>query len=293
MKTLSIVVPVYNESDNIIPFYDNVKKVMPPLQTSYNYEIIFVDDGSTDGSRELFIQLEQNDSRVQPIFLAKNSGHQLALTCGLDYATGDVVITMDGDLQHPPSLIPELLSLWESGYEIVQTIRQTTEGVSWFKKHLSSLYYYLLNKISAVPVTPGGSDFRLLSRQALIALRRFREHDRFLRGIVSLLGFRKTTLYFVAPARNAGISKFSSRKMLNLAFDGIFSCSITPLRLGLYLGFASTIGIFLLFGDLLVSKYLNGDAAPGWSATVSLLLLFGGMQLITLGFIGEYIARIF
>ena len=212
MKLISIVVPVYNEEVNIRHFYEAIREVMEPLP--YTFELIFVDDGSTDSSREILHTLEKEDERVQPIFLARNSGHQLALTCGLDYADGDAVIMMDGDMQHPPEMIPTLLAEWENGYEVVQTIRKTTEGVSFIKKATSNLYYKLLNMISTVPIQPGGSDFRLMDGVAVRAFRRYREHARFIRGMVGAMGYRQKKIEFVAPPRFAGVSKFSPRKML-------------------------------------------------------------------------------
>ena len=234
MKLISIVVPVYNEEVNIRHFYEAIREVMEPLP--YTFELIFVDDGSTDSSREILHALEQEDERVQPIFLARNSGHQLALTCGLDYADGDAVIMMDGDMQHPPEMIPTLLAEWENGYEVVQTIRKTTEGVSFIKKATSNLYYKLLNMISTVPIQPGGSDFRLMDGVAVRAFRRYREHARFIRGMVGAMGYRQKKIEFVAPPRFAGVSKFSPRKMLHFALDGILAYSTLPLRFALYGG---------------------------------------------------------
>ena len=213
MKIISIVVPVFNEEDNIQHFYQNVTQVMEPLP--YDFELIFVDDGSKDKSRQILRELEKKDQRVQSIFLAKNSGHQLALTCGLDHAVGDAVITMDGDMQHPPELLPVLLGKWEEGYEVVQTIRQTTEGVSALKKLTSYYYYKVLNKLSDVHIQEGGSDFRLMDAVVVKAFRRYREHARFIRGMIGDMGFKQTQIEFVAPKRFAGISKFSPKKMLN------------------------------------------------------------------------------
>ena len=221
MKLVSIVVPVYNEEENIRHFYGAVCENMAGLD--YDFELIFVDDGSKDRSRAILRELEKEDSRVQPIFLARNFGHQLALTCGLDHADGDAVVTMDGDMQHPPELIPVLLEKWEAGYEVVQTIRQTTEGVSALKKLTSYYYYKLLNMLSSVHIQEGGSDFRLMDRMVVLAFRRYREHARFIRGMVGAMGYRQIQLEFVAPKRFAGVSKFSPRKMMNFALDGILA----------------------------------------------------------------------
>ena len=201
MKRVSIVVPVYNEEDNIAHFVQSVEKVMETLP--YAYEILFIDDGSRDRSREILREMGERDPHVQSIFLARNAGHQVALTCGTDHANGDAVITMDGDMQHPPELLPVLLAKWEAGYEIVQTVRLTTEGASIFKRLTSKYYYRLLNAMTDVEIQEGGSDFRLMDRKAVLALRRYHEHARFIRGIVGAMGFRKTTVEFVAPERFA------------------------------------------------------------------------------------------
>ena len=178
MKRISIVVPVYNEEDNIAHFVQSVTAVMAELP--YDYELLFIDDGSRDRSREILRALGASDPHVQSIFLARNFGHQLALTCGIDHADGDAVITMDGDMQHPPELLPALLEKWEEGFEIVQTVRLTTEGVSLFKRLTSKYYYRLLNALADVEIQEGGSDFRLMDRKAVLALRRYREHARFI-----------------------------------------------------------------------------------------------------------------
>ena len=186
---ISIVVPVYNEEENIRTFYDAVTEVMSGLE--YDHELIYVDDGSSDSSAMILREIAFNDKRVKVILLARNFGHQLALTCGLDFAHGDAVITMDGDMQHPPALIPELVRLWESGYDVVRTIRDSTEDATWAKAFTSKYYYKLMNKMASVPIVEGGSDFRLLNRKALETLKRFREHGRFLSGIVGDLGYRQ------------------------------------------------------------------------------------------------------
>jgi len=291
MKLVSIVVPVYNEEENIRHFYGAVCENMAGLD--YDFELIFVDDGSKDRSRAILRELEKEDSRVQPIFLARNFGHQLALTCGLDHADGDAVVTMDGDMQHPPELIPVLLEKWEAGYEVVQTIRQTTEGVSALKKLTSYYYYKLLNMLSSVHIQEGGSDFRLMDRMVVQAFRRYREHARFIRGMVGAMGYRQIQLEFVAPKRFAGVSKFSPRKMLNFALDGILAYSTLPLRFGLYGGLLCGLLSMALFIHVLFTKYIANDAVPGWATITGCVLFFGGVQLAILGIIGEYIGRIF
>lgn len=291
MKKISIVVPVYNEEENIEQFYKEICRVMDTQD--YDFELIFIDDGSTDDTRVFIAALEDRDCRVQGIVLARNFGHQAALTCGLDQADGDAVITMDGDLQHPPQLVPLLLQQWETGADVVQTIRQTTEGVSWLKKFTSNFYYKVLNRLSKVPVQPGGSDFRLMDRRVVLAFRRYREQARFIRGLIGAMGYHQTTLTFIAPQRFAGKSKFSLHKMIHFALDGIMAYSTSPLRLGLYGGVVCGFISLLLMLHVLFIKFFTGDAVPGWATITVSLLFFCGVQLSILGIIGEYIGRVF
>lgn len=289
-KTVTIVVPVYNEAENIPHFAAAVDEAMAGLP--YDYEILFVDDGSREENREVLRKTAAADLHVRALYLSRNYGHQAALTCGIDNADGDAVVTMDGDMQHPPALLPKLLALWEQGYDVVQTIRQTTEGVSAFKRLTSKYYYKALNLISEVPVQPGGSDFRLMDRQAVLALRQYREHDRFIRGIVGAMGFRQVQVPFVAPERYAGTSKFSLKKMAKFALDGILGNSILPLRISFYIGLVSLLLSFALFGHVLFETF-EGDTVPGWSTIVIVMAFFGGTQLMVLGVLGEYIGHIF
>lgn len=291
MKLISIVVPVFNEEDNLEHFYQAIAEVMGGTQ--YDFELIFVDDGSSDRSREILRRMEEGDARVQPIFLSRNFGHQLALTCGLDHADGAAVIMMDGDMQHPPALIPTLLSKWEEGFDVVQTIRETTEGVDFLKKATSYWYYKALNKISRVHIQEGGSDFRLMDRKVVLEFRCYRERARFIRGMIGAMGYRQVQVRFVAPKRFAGISKFSPRKMLHFALDGILAYSTVPLRLGFYVGLICGILSVLLLFYVFYTKFIEESAVPGWSTITACILLFGGFQLVALGILGEYIGRIF
>ena len=290
MKTISIVVPVYNEEANLEHFTQAIYDVMAKM--SYEYELIFVDDGSRDGSRAILQKLQDKYDWVKPLLLSRNCGHQIAITCGMDHATGDAVITMDGDMQHPPALIPTLLDLWEKGYDVVQTIREATEGVSWFKKTTSKYYYRFLNAMSETEVYPGGSDFRLLDRQACDALCQYREHDRFIRGMVGTLGFNQVQVPFTAPERFAGYSKFSVKKMSKLAMDGILGYSVVPLRISFYLGGLCALFSLILFAHVIV-EYLLGNVLPGWTTIMVCVALFSGVQLMLMGVMGEYVGRIF
>lgn len=290
-QCISIVVPVYNEEDNIVHFYQAVREVMKTL--SYHWELLFVDDGSKDASRLILNRLEKRDCHIKALFLTRNYGHQTALTCGLDHADGDAVISMDGDMQHPPELIPALLEKWQKGFDIVQTVRLATEDAGLMKRFTSGLYYKMLNAISSVPIREGGSDFRLLDREAVQALRCYREHVRSLRGLVPSLGFRQTELKFTAPSRFAGESKYSPKKMLRLALDGVFTCSTFPLRLGLYAGLASSLFSVALIVHVLYEAFITGDVASGWSTIVACGAFLSGVQLMIMGVIGEYVGRVY
>ena len=291
MKKISFVVPVFNEEENIHEVYRRLTQVMAPLP--YDYEILFIDDGSKDRTSQLIRELAEKDPNVQGYVFARNFGHQLALTCGLDQSTGAAVISMDGDLQHPPEMEPELLQKWEEGFEIVQTVRKATEDATWFKNITSRLYYKLINSMSEVRITPGGSDFRLMDRKAVDALNRFRERARFIRGMVNNLGFRYTTLEFVAPPRFAGHSKFNLRKMLRFALDGITAFSRVPLRLALYVGCVAGLCSLLLLLHVIYVKYIIQDAVPGWTTLAAAEFFLGGVELIGIGIVGEYVGRIF
>ncbi|SMD01708.1 glycosyltransferase family 2 protein [Sporomusa malonica] len=291
MKYISIVVPVYNEQENVAVFYQEVCKHMEPK--GYPFELIFVDDGSTDETVLILNKLTQQDTRVRAIILARNFGHQLALSCGLDHAHGDAVITMDGDMQHPPEMLPILINRWEDGFEVVQTIRKDTQGVSWFKRFTSKIFYRIINSVSNINMAEGGSDFRLLDRKAVDTFKSFKEKARFIRGIIGAMGYRQTQIEFVAPQRFAGKSKFSLRKMLNFALDGITAYSRLPLRLAFYMGILSGLLSLVLTIDVVYTKLFTADAVPGWATIAASVLLLGGLQLVGLGIIGEYIGRIF
>lgn len=291
MKKIGIVVPVFNEQDNLREFYKRIVEVM--AKESYDFKLFFIDDGSSDNSRSILRELVDEDARVEAYFLSRNYGHQLAITCGLDNAEGDAIITMDGDLQHPPELIPEMLRLWEQGNEIVQTRRLATEDAGFVKNLTSSCYYKLLNAMSKVEITPGGSDFRLMDRIAVDALKNYRERARFIRGMVKTLGFKVTELEFVAPPRFAGTSKFSLRKMLHFALDGITAFSNLPLRWAFYAGTIFGLASILLMFHILYVTFISKDVVPGWATIMCCMLFFGGIQLIGIGILGEYIGRIF
>ena len=290
-KLISVAVPVYNEQENIDALYHEVVRCLEPLP--YRFELIYIDDGSKDATPLILDRLSQQDSRVRALILARNYGFQTALTCGMENAEGDAVITMDGDLQHPPALLPTLIARWEAGAEVVQTIRKDTEGVSWLKKLTSRGFYQLINAISKVHIVEGGSDFRLLDRKVVLGFRRFGERAKFIRGIISSIGYKQEYLEFVAPPRRAGKSKFSLGKMLHFALDGITGYSKLPLRIAFYMGLLLGLASFVLLGHVLYIKLFTEDAVPGWATTSASIVLLGGLQMVGLGIVGEYVGRIF
>lgn len=291
MKLISIVVPVFNEEENIEVFYQEVCKHMDPLP--YQFEVVFVDDGSSDATPLILERLALQDERVRGLIMARNYGHQLALTCGLDHADGDAVVTMDGDMQHPPEMLPLLISKWEEGVEVVQTIRVNTEGVSWFKKFTSSIFYKLINWMSKVRIQEGGSDFRLLDQKVVQSFRRFKERARFIRGMIGAIGYRQIQVSFTAPKRHAGTSKFSLKKMIHFALDGITAYSQLPLRFAFYIGLLFAVISFGVTMHVVYIKVFTPEAVPGWATISASILLLGGLQLLGLGIIGEYVGRIF
>ncbi len=288
---ISIVIPVYNEKANIPVLAGALEKVFDDLKLTY--EIIYVDDGSSDGSPEEIGRLHQRNSRVKMISLSRNFGHQVALSAGLDYARGEAVITMDGDMQHPPELIPELVSKWKEGYDIVYTVRKDVADAKVFKKWSASLFYWLINRLTKRPVPVGSADFRLMDRCVVDTLRTFKEQSRFFRGLVSWMGFRQTGISYSAPARQAGSSGYSMGKMIGLALDGITSFSSFPLRIATYMGIIiSCISFFYGIYTLLMGLF-SDKVVPGWASLMLAVLFLGGVQLLTLGILGEYIGRIY
>ena len=290
---VGIVVPVYNEEEALPAFHRLLCEQIDALP--YRFRIYYVNDGSTDATAERLKEIQQADRRVCTLELSRNFGHQAALSAGLDAAEGEYVISLDGDGQHPPALIPEMLRLAEAGYEVVLTQRADTEDESGFKRWTSAQFYRLINRIGDTRVLPGGADFRLLARPALEALRGMREYHRFLRGMVSWIGFRTVILPYQPPQRLAGKSKYTMKKMLRLARDAIFSFSLVPLYIGLSMG---GLMLFLALVEMVyvLSLWFSGQRAqlePGWSSLMFVILVVSGILMILLGFIGIYIGYIF
>jgi polyisoprenyl-phosphate glycosyltransferase len=293
MKTVDIIIPVYNEEEALPAFHQQLSQALEGLD--YRFTICYVDDGSTDGTPARLEVMAAADGRVSILQLSRNFGHQNALTAGLDQAQGDYVITMDGDGQHPPVLIPEMLRLAEAGCDMVLTQRQEEEDASVFKRWTSHTFYRLLNRIGDTDVLPGGADFRLLSQPVVAALRSLHEYHRFLRGMVAWVGFRKAILPFQPPARLAGRSKYSLRKMLRLSMDAVFSFSLVPLFISISLGLLFFV-LALVEAIYVLSFWFSGRQdllAPGWSSLMFMLLVVGGILMVLVGFMGIYIGYIF
>ena len=289
---LSVVVPCYNESEVIELFYRDVRPVLDALE-GFEFELIFVDDGSVDDTLERLNRIAEKDPSVRVASLSRNFGHQIALTAGLDAAAGGAVIMMDADLQHPPSLIPVLVRRWREGFDIVLAIRDRTEGASWFKNATSSGFYALLNRLSSTKVPPGAADFCLISDRVLRSLRSMPEHHRFLRGLIAWAGYRRTSVHYQSPRRAAGRTKYSPVKMIALAFDALFSFSAEPLRLALRTGLAITFLGFAYLAWTLIKGFLLHTLVPGYSSLIGVITILGGCQLVFIGLIGEYLARVF
>ncbi len=291
--TFSVVAPVYNEVGNIRELHRRISEVMQ--QTGEPWELLMVDDGSTDGSAEVMQEVfAQDPEHVRVVRFARNFGHQIAVTAGMDYAAGQAVILIDADLQDPPEVILDLIAKWREGYEVVYAVRAKREGETWFKRFTASLFYRLLYRITDVNIPLDTGDFRLMDRRVVEAVRAMREHHRFIRGMVSWVGFRQTGVEYVRRERFSGQTKYPLRKMLRFAWDGITGFSYLPLQMATYLGF---IIAALSVPAILVVVYLRAftDARPleGQATTLIVVLFLGSIQLICLGIIGEYLGRIY
>lgn len=288
---ISIVAPVFNELESLQEFYRRVRKSLETTEESW--ELILVDDGSTDGSGALLSELAGQDNHVRPVIFARNFGHQLAVTAGLDYARGSAVIIMDADLQDPPEVIPDMLEKWREGYEVVFAIREEREGESWFKLATASLFYRLIYRITDVDIPMDTGDFRLLDRKVVDVLSKMRERHRFLRGMSVWVGFKQTGVKYRRAARFAGATKYPFRKMFKFAWDAVTSFSYLPLQIAMYLGFISAGVSILAIPVVAIMRLAGSQAFFGQATTLIAVLFLGGVQLISLGILGEYIGRLY
>lgn len=287
---LSIVVPFFNEEENVSLVHAELELALKELD--FRYEILFVDDGSKDDTFNSIKEVCLQDSNVLGISLSRNYGHQIALIAGLEHAKGDFVLSMDGDLQHPASLIKALMNKAREGFDVVNTIRVDEEGIKAGKRLSSKWFYKILNSVSDVPIKKSSSDFRLMNRKSLNAFLKMKEKDRFNRGLVSWMGFKQAFVDFEARPRQNGKSKFTPKKMWSFAGDGIFAFSSKPLRVSFYLGVAVSF-FALIYIAYSVVQYFLGNTVPGWTSLLVTVLFIGGIQLLSIGIMGEYIRRIF
>jgi len=291
INQISVVVPVYNEREVIDVFYHRLKKVLDSLQL-YTYDIIFVDDGSKDGSFEKLIELTILDKNINVVKFTRNFGHQIAITAGIDFAKGDAVVVIDADLQDPPEVIKDFVVKWQEGYDVVYGVREKRPGETGMKLITANLFYRILKRLTKVNIPVDVGDFRLMSKRAVKQFRKLREQDRFVRGLVSWVGYKQIGVPYSREKRYAGKTKYPYTKMLKFAIDGLTSFSSVPLRLATYLGYITSFLAFLYACSVFIQKAL-GITVQGWATMMVGMLFIGGVQLICLGIIGEYISRIF
>ena len=289
--TYSIIAPIYNELDNLPELYRRVKEVLDT--TGEPWELVLVDDGSTDGSTDVIRELGEKDKRVRPVIFARNFGHQIAITAGWDYARGDAVVIIDADLQDPPEVILEMAKKWKEGYEVVYAVRAEREGESWFKLWTASLFYRIIYRITDVEIPLDAGDFRLMDRKVVDVMKSMRERHRFPRGMSAWVGFKQIGVEYKRMARQAGETKYPFRKMLRLAINAVTGFSYFPLQVATIIGFIAA-GIAILAIPVVAYMRMTGSQAFFGQATTLIAVLFlGGVQLISLGILGEYIGRLY
>lgn len=288
---LSVVLPVLNEEENVEALYDRLKEVLD--REASRREIVFVDDGSTDGTLAKIGQLHAKDPTVKVVSLSRNFGHQIALTAGLDHVQGELCVTMDADLQHPPDVIPRFLDKWREGFDVVSGVKTGVARRSWFVELLARLFYFVMSRLSDTAIDPQASDFRLFTRPVLDALRSMRETTRFLRGLVKWVGFKSVTVPYEPAERFRGAPKYTLRMLARLAGAGVFSFSVVPLRLATLTG----IGVALLATGyaayVAYVRIVKGNIIEGWTTLIIVVLFLGSLQLLFTGMVGEYLGRTF
>jgi len=287
----SVAVPVYNELESLPELHQRVTEAMSAVGEAW--ELILIDDGSNDGSRDWIEEKARTDPRIQPVIFARNFGHQIAVTAGLDYCRGQALVIMDADLQDPPEVITELIAKWREGYEVVYAVRSEREGETWFKKFTATLFYRIINRITDVDIPVDTGDFRLMDRQVVDVLSSMREKHRFPRAMAAWVGFRQTGVPYRRAARFAGETKYPFRKMLRLALNAITGFSYFPLQIATYLGFISALISILAIPIVIILRLIGSQAFFGQATTLIAVLFLGGVQLISLGILGEYIGRLY
>ena len=288
---ISVVVPVFNEAEGIDEFYRRLTAVLQRL--TMEWEILFVNDGSNDDTLQRLRTFRHRDARVAVLDLSRNFGKEIALTAGLDHASGDAVVVIDADLQDPPEVIPELVARWRDGYDVIYARRIKRDGESWAKKATAAVFYRVMGRVGAVPIPEDTGDYRLLSRRAVQSLSRLRERHRFMKGLFAWIGFRQIAVYYVRDPRFAGSTKWNYWKLWNFALEGFTSFTIAPLKLATYLGLGTALFAFA-YGALIITRtVLHGSDVPGYASIMVTMLFLGSIQLIALGVLGEYIGRMF
>lgn len=289
-RKISVVVPCFNEEEGLKTFNETLLQFLP---RNYDYEIIYINDGSSDNTFQEIKALADNNPQIKYISFSRNFGHQNALKAGYDYASGDCAISLDADLQHPPAVIPELIVKWEQGFEIVNTIRHDHQSISLAKKMSSGLFYRIMKKLSDVNIENGMADFRLVDKKVLKELKRFQENYLFFRGIIPWMGFKQTTVEFTANERFAGTTKYTFRKMLKFATTGVTAFSVKPLRISIYLGSVIALLSFIYGLYAIYIHFFTNQAVTGWTSVIISVLFVGGINLLMLGIIGEYLGKLF
>lgn len=292
MKKVSLLIPAYNEEETLGLLYNELNRVIDEI-SGYEFEILFVNDGSSDNTLNILRNLRKRDSRVNYISFSRNFGKETAMAAGFDYVSGDAVVILDADLQDPPELIKEMILYWEEGYDDVYAKRRTREGETWFKKYTSSVFYKLLQTMTKIPIQEDTGDFRLLDRRAVESLRKLREKQRYTKGMFSWIGFNKKEILFDRKPRAAGETKWNYLKLFNLALEGVTSFTTFPLRISTILGSVVSIFSIVYMFVVLVKSLIWQDPVKGYPSMMVIILFLGGVQLISLGIIGEYIGRIF
>ena len=288
---ISVIIPLYNESDSIEHLFARLTPVLKHLDT--NYEIICINDGSQDDTLPKLVKFSQDDSRIKVVSLSRNFGKEIALTAGIDYASGAAVIPIDADLQDPPELIVSLIAKWREGYDVVYATRRSRQGESWIKRITAKAFYQTIGKMSQVPIPSNTGDFRLLDRRVVEAVKKLPERTRFMKGLFAWVGYRQTSILFDREPRRAGKTTWNYWKLWNFALDGIISFSFLPLKVWSYIGVAISF-ISLLYALMLVLRTLIfGVDVPGYASLMVAILFLGGIQLITLGVLGEYLGRVY
>lgn len=292
MKEITILIPAYNEEEVLHPLYERLNAVTSQL-AEYSFEFLFVNDGSRDNTLNLIKQLRQTDSRISYVDLSRNFGKETAMIAGLDHANGDAVIIIDADLQDPPELIPEMIRYWEEGYDDVFAKRKSRTGESWLKKWTSARFYRLLKKTTKIPIQEDTGDFRLLDRRFVEALKQIRESQRYTKGMFSWIGYNKKEILFDRDPRAAGETKWNYLKLFELAIEGITSFTTFPLRLSSFLGVIISVLSFIYMVWIIAKTLIYGDPVTGYPSMMTVILFMGGIQLLSLGVIGEYLGRVF